>query len=122
MLYTEDLTLFHLEGGSVTRFPLTGSWYETDAVSMAADGSKLRRRCVKVRVPAPQCRAFVHPSGYAGTGWTVKTGDYLVRGSVELPEGRRWSEIPRLFAAVGVVTEARDRRVGIAPHIYMEGE
>ena len=123
MVCTEPLTLFHVEqDGSVTRFLLIGSWYETNAVGMAADGTKLRRRTVKARILAPWCWDFVQPDGYTGTGWTAKPGDYLVRGDVELPDGRRWSEIPRLFGCFGVVKEARDRRLGVEPHIYLEGE
>lgn len=126
MLYTEPLTLFHMEqNGTVSRFVLRGSWYEGNAAAMAANGSLQPQRVVKVRIEALSCNGFVPAKSYAGTGWTAKHGDYIVRGNVLFgikdEKGQRFADIPRQFDHVGCIRDVRDRRVGVEPHIYIEG-
>ena len=125
MMHTEKLTLFHVEGNQLTRHTLTGHWYETNAVTMAANGSLQPQHVVKVRIPAPDCEGFTPAKVYTGAGWTAKPGDYIVRGAVTYEvtaeKGHRVADLPQHFPAVAVVREARDRRVGVQPHIYIEG-
>ena len=40
---------------------------------------------------------------------------------VTAEKGHRVADLPQHFPAVAVVREARDRRVGVQPHIYIEG-
>ena len=126
MLNTEVLTLFHVEpAGTVTRFALTGHWYETNSMHMAANGSLQPQRVAKVRIPAPDCESYVPEKIFTGAGWTAKPGDYVVRGNVTYEvtaeKGHRIADLPRHFPYTAVVREARDRRVGVQPHIYIEG-
>lgn len=88
-----------------------GFWHSEDSES--ASTYRLEPAAtVKVQFAESDAGGYVEPAGWAGSGWTLRTGDMLVRGEVDCN-----GTLPELLEAIGStercsITKVEDLRLG----------
>lgn len=85
-------------------------WARTEGRAQSS-GSVSPSSQVTLQIPEEACGSYVEPADYDGDGWTLRTGDWVCLGAVELPGTSASSMREAVDAAdSAVVTAVRDLR------------
>lgn len=130
MITNGDCTIYNRHYNPATRLdewrrtPVTGvNWYAMQAATVGDNGLRTADVYV-VRIPAGNAPpGYQAPDSYDGTGWTLQTGDVLVRGIVA-DEIAKATDVTGKYADCCTVTGVRDNRRGspAMQHWRVEGK
>lgn len=132
MITNTALTIFRSEYNPdtgldeiVRTFVPAASWYAVKGSTIGSMG-QTGKDGYYVRIPVRHLYNYIPPAYFADSTlegkWTIKTGDKVIRGSVELTEGQTLGDIERTHEEVFTVTGYADDRRGDLQHLKVVGE